>query len=205
MMAHRYDIYSLSIFEIDRKIDRRINLGVLQGYVKGSDQRVNPEGLIQRKVRESFADIMDGSAAELLSQTIGKYVYEQHKKHKIITELTTELQMLATSMYHISRDGSSLIRQKARLSIARRTLERNVIGSFMMTTKYQRLTSQLQSLLQDYFKIFMAKHELGVNYHGELKINVNFDSIKFSTSGTLFFMFIFDLTVVVSLQKRKTS
>ena len=97
-MAHRYDIYSLSIFEIDRKIDRRINLGVLQGYVKGSDQRVNPEGLIQRKVRESFADIMDGSAAELLSQTIGKYVYEQHKKHKIITELTTELQMLATSM-----------------------------------------------------------------------------------------------------------
>ena len=148
-----------------------------------SDRRVNSEGLMTRKIREVFDDIMDSTASDLMSQVFGKFLHETYKREQLVREVATEMQALSTATYHLARDGMHLQRQRLKHENSRRILEDEILGAFKTSTKYSTIFKEVESVFQEFFDVFMKKHHIGIGYSGKPSFKISYSDVKFSTKG----------------------
>ena len=146
---------------------------------------MNPEGILIRRLRENFEGIMDETTSELMSQVFGKHLHECHKRDQLVREVALELQTLSTGMYHVCRDGMQLQKHLTRHSNSRKILEDGFLQAFKSSTKYAKIFSEIEDLLQEFFSEFMGHHHVGLGYTGAPVLKVNFDTVKFTNKGKL--------------------
>lgn len=144
---------------------------------------MNPEGLLIRKLRESFDGIMDDTTSELMSQVFGKHLHEWYKRDQLVREVATEVQSLTTGIYHLCRDGMQMQKHRTRHENSRRILEEEFLRTFKSSTKYAKIFTEIEDLLQEFFTEFMAHHHIGLSFTGSPTFKVNFSSVKFTSKG----------------------
>ena len=125
---------------------------------------------------------MDSTSAEILSQVTSKMILEATKQHKLVREISLELQALCTALHHCNKDNMNLIRHHARYQQCRKSLEDDVLSSFKSTTKYARLVGQVEDVMQQYFVQFMKEKHSGLSHTGRPRLRLDFSDVKFSSS-----------------------
>ena len=148
-----------------------------------SDRKVNLEGLFHRRVKEIYDSLMDSTSSEVLSQITSKLLHETSKHQKITKEVCLEIQALTTSLYHCNKDAMNLSRHHARLQSSRKILEEEMLSSFKASTKYTRLYTQLEDIMQQYFQLFMKDKHSGLSASGLPKLKMDFSDVKFTVKG----------------------
>lgn len=154
-----------------------------QSVIGNADRKVNLEGLFQRRVKEIYEPLMDSTSSEVLSQITGKLLQEFYKYRKLVQEVTHEIQSLSTCLYHCNKDNMHLVRHQARLLQSRKQLEAEMHASFKASTKYTRLMSQLEDIVQQFFTMFMKNRHPGLSASGLPKLKMDFSDVRFNLKG----------------------
>ena len=126
---------------------------------------------------------MDDTTAEILAQVTSKLLHEEVKYHRIIKEVSVELQSLTTALYHVNRDAMNLTRHSARLHQSRKLIEDEMLTAFRASTKYTRLFNQLEDIMQQFYVAFMDNRHQGLSSNGLPKLKIDFSDVRFKTKG----------------------